>query len=75
MQPVLNPRYSLIIPVYRNAENIDELVPACQTLHEALNRRVDRTDGNADIPVGADASVVQAFVHAALIRAECAAAL
>ena len=51
MQPVLNPRYSLIIPVYRNAENIDELVPACQTLHEALNRRLEVifvVDGSPD---------------------------
>ncbi|KRA46639.1 glycosyltransferase family 2 protein [Pseudoxanthomonas sp. Root630] len=51
MQPVLNPRYSLIIPVYRNAENIDELVPACRALHEALDSRLEVifvVDGSPD---------------------------
>lgn len=37
MQSVLNPRYSLVIPVYRNADNIDELLPACRALHDALD--------------------------------------
>lgn len=51
MQPVLNPRYSLIIPVYKNAENIDELVPACRMLHEALNCHLEVifvVDGSPD---------------------------
>lgn len=37
MQSVLNPRYSLIVPVYRNSENISDLLPACRALHEALD--------------------------------------
>ena len=41
MQPVLNPRYSLVIPVYRNSENIGDLVPACRALHDALAGRLE----------------------------------
>jgi glycosyltransferase involved in cell wall biosynthesis len=51
MQPVLTPRYSLIIPVYRNSENIDELLPACRGLHTALDGRLEVifvVDGSPD---------------------------
>ena len=51
MQPVLNPRYSLVIPVYRNSENIGDLVPACRALHDALAGRLEVifvVDGSPD---------------------------
>lgn len=51
MQPVLNPRYSLVIPVYRNSENIGELLPACRELHDALDGRLEVifvVDGSPD---------------------------
>lgn len=51
MQPVLSPRYSLIIPVYRNAGSINELLQACGGLHEALGRRLEIifvVDGSPD---------------------------
>lgn len=51
MQPVLTPLYSLVIPVYRNAENIDALLPACLELHQALERRLEVifvVDGSPD---------------------------
>lgn len=51
MQPALTPLYSLVIPVYRNAENIDALLPACLELHQALERRLEVifvVDGSPD---------------------------
>ncbi|GAB3362725.1 glycosyltransferase family 2 protein [Lysobacter rhizosphaerae] len=51
MQSVLNPRYSLVIPVYRNSDNIDELLPACRALHDALAERLEVifvVDGSPD---------------------------
>lgn len=51
MQPALTPRYSLVIPVYRNAENIDALLAACLSLHQALERRLEVVlvvDGSPD---------------------------
>lgn len=51
MQPVLAPRYSLVIPVYRNSENIDDLLQACQALHLELERHLEVifvVDGSPD---------------------------
>jgi glycosyltransferase involved in cell wall biosynthesis len=51
MQPVLTPRYSLVIPVYRNSENIDELLSACRELHTVLSARLEVifvVDGSPD---------------------------
>lgn len=51
MQPVLNPRYSLIIPVYRNAETIDDLIMACFALQEELRGQLETifvVDGSPD---------------------------
>ncbi|PJK01614.1 glycosyltransferase [Lysobacteraceae bacterium NML03-0222] len=53
MQPVLSthPRYSLVIPVYKNSENIDTLIPACQKLQQALNNQLETifvVDGSPD---------------------------
>ena len=51
MQPALTTRYSLVIPVYRNAENIDALLAGCLSLHQALERRLEVVlvvDGSPD---------------------------
>lgn len=51
MQPVLNPRYSLIIPVYRNAETIDDLITACFALQGELRGQLETifvVDGSPD---------------------------
>lgn len=51
MQPVLSPRYSLVIPVYRNSENIAELLPACRALHTRLAKQLEVifvVDGSPD---------------------------
>ncbi|WP_447585111.1 glycosyltransferase family 2 protein [Pseudoxanthomonas mexicana] len=51
MQSVLNPRYSLVIPVYRNAESIDELLEACGVLQARLDGKLETVfvvDGSPD---------------------------
>lgn len=51
MQSVLSPRYSLVIPVYRNSGSIDDLLQACGGLHEALDRQLEIVfvvDGSPD---------------------------
>ncbi|PJK14213.1 glycosyltransferase [Lysobacteraceae bacterium NML07-0707] len=51
MQPILTPDYSLVIPVYKNSENIKELLPACQGLQQALGKRLEIifvVDGSPD---------------------------
>lgn len=51
MQSVLSPRYSLVIPVYRNSDNIGELLPACRVLHDGLAGRLEVifvVDGSPD---------------------------
>jgi len=51
MQPVLTPRYSLVIPVYRNSGSIDDLLEACIGLDEALQKRLEVVfvvDGSPD---------------------------
>ncbi|WP_039953883.1 glycosyltransferase family 2 protein [Rhodanobacter thiooxydans] len=51
MQQLLNPRYSLVIPVYRNAESIDALLAAVRHLQEQLDHRLETLfviDGSPD---------------------------
>lgn len=51
MQPVLAPRYSLVIPIYRNSESIDDLLQACHALELDLDRRLEVVfvvDGSPD---------------------------
>lgn len=51
MQPVLIPRYSLVIPVYLNSGSIDSLLEACQKLDQALDGRLEVVfvvDGSPD---------------------------
>lgn len=51
MQQFLSPRYSLVIPVYRNAETIDALLAAVRDLQEQLDHRLETifvVDGSPD---------------------------
>lgn len=51
MQPVLNPLYSLIIPVYRNEGSIGDLLDALAGLNDELNGRMEVifvVDGSPD---------------------------
>lgn len=51
MQAVLAPRYSLVIPVYRNSENIVDLLQACRGLHADLDGQLETifvVDGSPD---------------------------
>lgn len=51
MQQFLNPRYSLVIPVYRNAESIDALLAAVRHLQEQLDHSLETlfvVDGSPD---------------------------
>lgn len=51
MQPVLTPRFSLVIPVYRNAGSIDDLVAAVRGLQASLDDALETifvVDGSPD---------------------------
>lgn len=51
MQPVLNPCYSLVVPVYRNAESIPDLIAAVAALAQELHGRLEAVfvvDGSPD---------------------------
>lgn len=51
MQPVLKPRYSLVIPVYRNADSIPDLMAAVGELDRNLSSRLEVifvVDGSPD---------------------------
>ncbi len=41
MQPLVIPLYSLVIPVYRNADSIPDLLTAISGLHKALNGQLE----------------------------------
>lgn len=51
MQPVLKPRFSLVVPVYRNADSIRELMAAVGALHRELDKQLELVfvvDGSPD---------------------------
>lgn len=51
MQRLLNPRYSLVVPVYRNAESIDALLTAVRNLQTQLDDGLETifvVDGSPD---------------------------
>lgn len=51
MQPVLSPRYSLIIPVYRNGDAIADLIEAVSSLNKHLGGQLETifvVDGSPD---------------------------
>ncbi len=51
MQPLLTPRHSLVIPVYRNAESIPDLLVAIDLLSRELDRQLEVifvVDGSPD---------------------------
>ncbi|MEG3789797.1 glycosyltransferase family 2 protein [Lysobacter sp. CCNWLW3] len=51
MQSVLKPKYSLVIPVYRNAESIGDLIAACAALQSQLEGKLETifvVDGSPD---------------------------
>jgi len=51
MQPLVIPLYSLVIPVYRNADSIPDLLTAISGLHKALNGQLETifvVDGSPD---------------------------
>lgn len=51
MQSILSPRYSLVIPVYLNADSINDLVLACEDLDKSLKGHLEVVfvvDGSPD---------------------------
>ncbi|AXK70896.1 glycosyltransferase [Lysobacter sp. TY2-98] len=51
MQPVLRPRFSLVIPVYRNAGSIAELIATVRSLQDSLDHALETifvVDGSPD---------------------------